>query len=550
MGTIRMDHLDKTLSDEAAIEGFQSLFSLRRPSDAAAGFSSGLKSAAKGVLAGTVGLIAAPAVGASQGGMAGFAKGAAAGLAGAVILPATGVAVGVTQLSRGIINTPEAIRERSKGSTWDKKLRKWLPKTEGTLALRNDRSSDTKANRNQIIDSSSSGCYYEILNVSRSASAEEIKRSYYLSARKYHPDKCPGDPDAHERFQKLSQAYQVLSNEELRRKYDAHGKVALDMNFVEGSEFYAALFGSDKFIHLIGELALATSARLGDELDSAKMQKIQEERVILVSQHLAALLRRYVEGDYVGFKESMRIEAQELCKASFGGTILTTIGKVYERQAKMKLGNFFEGSVLALKGQGRSIKTQFKAANLALKVYQIQFGIENLEKSIQVTQSDLKRIQKEGLLGEILSSISRDFDGKPRPNEPSPVEDSKIQNQKIQGECSIKDFKSEIESLKQKLNFLYAEKVRMEKESLPLMLDAMWSINVLDIEQILRKVCTNVLYDGNISKTNRVYRAKALLLLGQIFKDIGSADCNVTSADERMEKAMQEVISRKMENES
>ena len=80
---------------------FNSIFSLRKPKDAAAGFSSGAKSVAKGILAGAVGLVAAPAIGASQDGFRGFAKGAAAGVAGAVLLPVTGVAVGTTQVVRG-----------------------------------------------------------------------------------------------------------------------------------------------------------------------------------------------------------------------------------------------------------------------------------------------------------------------------------------------------------------------------------------------------------------------------------------------------------------
>lgn len=61
---------------------FNDVFSLRKPKDAKAGLSSGLKSLAKGVLGGAVGLIAAPVVGATQDGFLGFAKGLATGTCG------------------------------------------------------------------------------------------------------------------------------------------------------------------------------------------------------------------------------------------------------------------------------------------------------------------------------------------------------------------------------------------------------------------------------------------------------------------------------------
>jgi len=67
--------------------------------------------------------------------------------------------------------------------------------------------------------------YYDILGVSAEATADEIKRAYRRQAVKVHPDKNPGDAQAEERFKELSQAYEVLSNPEQRREYDAalHG---------------------------------------------------------------------------------------------------------------------------------------------------------------------------------------------------------------------------------------------------------------------------------------------------------------------------------------
>ena len=65
--------------------------------------------------------------------------------------------------------------------------------------------------------------YYEILGVPKTASDDEIKKAYRKLARKYHPDLNPGDKPAEDQFKEISQAYQVLSNPDLRAKYDRYG---------------------------------------------------------------------------------------------------------------------------------------------------------------------------------------------------------------------------------------------------------------------------------------------------------------------------------------
>lgn len=69
----------------------------------------------------------------------------------------------------------------------------------------------------------SSSDYYKELGISRDATQEEIKAAYRKNALQYHPDKNQGNPEATEKFKKISQAYEILGDEEKRRQYDQYG---------------------------------------------------------------------------------------------------------------------------------------------------------------------------------------------------------------------------------------------------------------------------------------------------------------------------------------
>lgn len=69
--------------------------------------------------------------------------------------------------------------------------------------------------------------YYEVLGVDKKASADEIKKAYKKMAIKYHPDRNPGDKEAEDKFKEAAEAYEVLSDENKRARYDQYGHAGM-----------------------------------------------------------------------------------------------------------------------------------------------------------------------------------------------------------------------------------------------------------------------------------------------------------------------------------
>ncbi|KAF3937294.1 hypothetical protein ABW19_dt0201503 [Dactylella cylindrospora] len=229
--------------------------------------------------------------------------------------------------------------------------------------------------------------YYDLLGVAVDASDLEIKKGYRKAAFLNHPDKNPGDPNAHRRFQEIAEAYRILSDTQLRAHYDRVGRKGVEENSetADANEMFAKMFSGESFMDWVGDNTLfqdiftLMELHRGDsedraasfnmvfsvdpnasygrfdhqeylqeqkyqrgEMQKAKITKFAEERkekrekrIKLVAERLAARLDEFPwEERHRGkFRDAMEQEAENLKLESFGVHILNTIGQVYLSRA-------------------------------------------------------------------------------------------------------------------------------------------------------------------------------------------------------------------------
>lgn len=89
--------------------------------------------------------------------------------------------------------------------------------------------------------------YYEVLEVSKNATKEEIKKAYRKKALQYHPDRNPGDKQAEEKFKEAAEAYDVLSDDEKRRRYDQFGHAGVGSSAASGGGGFSGFDIEDIF---------------------------------------------------------------------------------------------------------------------------------------------------------------------------------------------------------------------------------------------------------------------------------------------------------------
>lgn len=555
------------------------LFSVRRPKDARAGLSSGLKNITKGVVSGVVGAVSLPFLGAKQGGGVGFVKGLGAGLLAGVALPVAGVVTGAVQIGRGIFNTPEAMMEAREGKEWDSKERKWFvynlaEEAERILKESEDEymkriAAEKGGKKAEAAAAAAGGAgagaggresakparkvkeleYYEVLGVTTNATQGQIKKAYYVKAKLLHPDKNPDDPTANEKFQAVGAAYQVLSDVDLRASYDRLGKEGVaGAATMDPSAFYAMIFGSDKFEPLVGELKLAMMMASGMEDEDEDDATSQEEKDVNSSAKMsqAGLVMDYKQKRrevQIAVNLAERLEAfvaEVMEKDPVDASAVSSIAKSKFEVPLFKVAIAKEAEELAQTGFGAAL---LKVIGYVYVEQGQQFlGFEH-SFGAGIGMGDMRR------RGHVLSNnyrmarsalrtyqVSQKMQKKA--NIKAAEEEAKLQNASSDKSTGAKPAGAaaaagEAAGADDPLLGASADGAtdavkpddNEEEESMHFFVDkvleTMWTMSIIDVEGTLRKACRKLLKDSAVSKETRALRARGLITIGEGFQKFG-----------------------------
>eukprot|EP00835_Amoeboradix_gromovi_P005329 NODE_491_length_7770_cov_0.866771.p2 type:complete len:410 gc:universal NODE_491_length_7770_cov_0.866771:6380-5151(-) len=310
--------------------------------------------------------------------------------------------------------------------------------------------------------------YYEILGVTKDATSDEVRKQYYKRSLKIHPDKTQNLPEgeklaADEEFKLLSKAYQVLSDAEMKAKYDKYGEKGISEQMMDPGEYFKQQFGGDRFSNIIGEISIGAAFKQMDkELTDEEKKQMQLEsdeamrsRIEKLTHNLLNKLNVYVEdpNNEETFKQLVLIEAQDLKQENYGKELLTAIGYIYDNKASQK-------SSMALGKIWSNIKDKATVFHDTIGVVRSAIDMQKSHQKFQMVE---------------------------------------------QGQTAIS---SEEESR------------RLQAEMAQKSMETIWKGSRLEVQQVLRQVCDNVLYEPNVDEIVLARRARGLKIIGEIYMDI------------------------------
>ncbi|CCH61303.1 hypothetical protein TBLA_0E02490 [Henningerozyma blattae CBS 6284] len=323
--------------------------------------------------------------------------------------------------------------------------------------------------------------YYDVLGVSPKASAIEIKKAYRKRAMETHPDKHPDDPDAQAKFQRVGEAYQVLSDEELRKRYDEFGKdyAIPQQGFTDAQEYFTAIFGGESFGDWIGEFSIFKQMN-----EMAEKEQEQEQG-----------------GPDGKMTKEQRAKAQEMEKKR-REDVLKQIDEL-----SVKLNKKIEDYMIAEK-QGRLKEYEMKLHQEIEDMKLESFGLELLHLIAKVYHGRANDF----IMSKKTLGISKFITG-PVNNARSVKETYNLVSTGIEAQKSIKSM-SEVDqdSLDE------YEKAKFQNMMAGKALGVMWAMSKFELERKLKEVCNRILNDRHVSTSIRINKAKVMNFFAEQFE--------------------------------
>ncbi|SPJ11225.1 RESA-like protein with PHIST and DnaJ domains [Plasmodium sp. DRC-Itaito] len=339
--------------------------------------------------------------------------------------------------------------------------------------------------------------YYEILNVDTKAELKEIKSNYYHLSLRYHPDYNIGDRIAKLKFRLVSEAYQVLSDDERRRIYNKHGLKATEKMFLmEPDLLFMIMFSIDEMSDYVGDLklfyfikeAFEKKKRIEDiespfEDMDIKMENDQRKREVVLALLLRERIQPFVDNNKEWVSEMER-EIKSLLESSHSNAILGSIGWTYENVATKYLSE---------------VKSKWRLKEPMSK-YNPSFRHVNRSKRTKMNKMSSK----------VSGMFS--YSSALKSQESSMGKTSSSNNDRNEGSgriCNMDNILSE-----EALSLLEIN----ENKYFGFMTMHILTLILWDIEETTQYAANRVLRDEGVDENIRIKRAEALQILGKIMQ--------------------------------
>jgi curved DNA-binding protein CbpA len=345
------------------------LFYTSSPRNATNGAINGICNLGLGILTGLAGFLVLPIHFSQEEGLKGFFKGGGIGLIMLITLPLGGLVCGLGQLAKGIWNSPSAYRNRKEGKVWNSKLKKWyfykLSEEKEKIFSQNE--TDFISINNTTATEVKDKELYNVLNISPDASTKDIKKQYYKLAKITHPDKSHEDA---EKFHKINEAYQILSDPVSRDKYNRLGKDGIiNVSLIDSKQLYTILFGTQQLDFYLGDISLYTlmAADSNNETIKELLEFKQSKREIIIAENIIKLVDFYKKNNSndknLDFYETTR---KNISINPLSSLLIHFLGTLYCDLGHSHLG-YLSSIGIRFKSQLRFLKYKYALVSLALK---------------------------------------------------------------------------------------------------------------------------------------------------------------------------------------